>query len=287
MRVGTTSTCASKAIGVAMYAGLRESIVAVCLLGGFGADLGAQDSVPWPAGNRLAVTLSAVSASVRGDTVRLVYQLWNAPTSEQATQHIAIRTFVPEYKIGGPARWNASPGMVQDSTAALWSALRGRPDVQPGQTLGGFWFEGVGLPDIVPMRVQGRYELPAYDDSRPWLVRRAPSFWANSAAGYTVGVVPPPAARDRAALVARLIRLTSRACDLEWITRRGVCESLQAKLDNAVRHLGAGQLRAVKEELEAFVNELEAQHGTQPGKHVSDNAYWLLRTNTAYLLALL
>src|SRR6266513_4972830 len=87
----------------------------------------AQDSIPWPAGNRLTVTVTAESASVRGDTIRLWYTLSNSASSEQAARHLAIRTFLTLYGMAGPPRWHTSPGMVQDSSAALWTALFSRP----------------------------------------------------------------------------------------------------------------------------------------------------------------
>jgi len=83
----------------------------------------AQDSIPWPSGNHLTVTVKAESAVVHGDNLRIWYALANSASSEQAAQYLAIRAYVPAYRIDGPDRWYASPGMVQDSAAALWTAL--------------------------------------------------------------------------------------------------------------------------------------------------------------------
>jgi hypothetical protein len=38
-------------------------------------------------------------------------------------------------------------------------------------------------------------------------------------------------------------------------------------------------------QLQAFLDELEAQHGDQPGQHVTTSAYALLRSNALYLLS--
>ncbi|HEX7118663.1 MAG TPA: hypothetical protein VF212_07750 [Longimicrobiales bacterium] len=82
-----------------------------------------------------------------------------------------------------------------------------------------------------------------------------------------------------------LSTLVDRACtDLAWITNSGVCRSLQAKLDAAARALERGQPGAARGPLASFLQELDAQHGTGPGKHVSDNAYWLLKINVEYVL---
>ncbi|MFS8638569.1 MAG: hypothetical protein FWJ74_10805, partial [Gemmatimonadota bacterium] len=77
-----------------------------------------------------------------------------------------------------------------------------------------------------------------------------------------------------------------RACgELGWITNAGVCRSLEAKLEAAERSLERGNTNSARGQLGAFLQELEAQHGPQPGKHVSDNAYWLLKINVEYVLS--
>jgi hypothetical protein len=71
---------------------------------------------------------------------------------------------------------------------------------------------------------------------------------------------------------------------LGWITQQGVCHSLDVKLAGALRALSSKSPNVARTELTAFVNELDAQHGSQPGKHVSHDAYALLRPNAVYLL---
>ena len=77
----------------------------------------------------------------------------------------------------------------------------------------------------------------------------------------------------------------SQACTLAWITNGGVCRSLQVKLSHAETSLQGQKVSTTRNELESFLAELDAQHGPQPGKHVNENAYWLLRTNVEYLLS--
>lgn len=248
----------------------------------------AQDSIPWPAGNRLTVTVTADSATVRGDTIRLWYAVSNAAGSEQSAQHLAIRTHVAQYRMAGPTRWYASPGMVQDSAAALWAALFGRPDVQPGQTLRGFWFEAAGLPNIVPFRVQGRYELPVYDDSLPWLYQRAPSFWQNSVGGSTVGLDPLPTSPDVGLLLQRLQGLTNAACgQLQWITDAATCERLANALAQAATAASQGNTSGARTQLDSFLNELASQHNSGGTLPVTHDAYALLRPNALYTVGLI
>jgi len=80
--------------------------------------------------------------------------------------------------------------------------------------------------------------------------------------------------------------LGSAVCgELAWITSGGICPSLQVKLDLARQSLGQGRQDSAKGQLEAFLDELDAQHGPEPGKHVTDNAYWLLKVNAEFLLS--
>ena len=136
--------------------------------------------------------------------------------------------------------------------------------------------------DIVSYRVQGSYALPVAEEGD--LVQHPPSFWVNSVAGFTVGVVPPPTDQSPPSLGVRLRSLLLRVCNLGWITSDGVCRSLQVKLDQATQSI-AGNRPSARGQLRAFLDELEAQHGTEPGKHVTDSAYGLLKINAQYLLS--
>ncbi|HEX6940536.1 MAG TPA: hypothetical protein VF158_14060 [Longimicrobiales bacterium] len=108
-------------------------------------------------------------------------------------------------------------------------------------------------------------------------VKRAEDFQVS---GSTVGPVFPPQSMNPELLST----LVERACtDLGWITNPGVCRSLEAKLEAAARALERGQMEAARGQLGSFLQELEAQHGPEPGKHVSDNAYWLLKINAEYV----
>ncbi|MGH7752611.1 MAG: hypothetical protein ACREN5_07325, partial [Gemmatimonadales bacterium] len=70
---------------------------------------------------------------------------------------------------------------------------------------------------------------------------------------------------------------------LGWITSGGVCNSLRVKLEHAGQAAAGGDIQNARDLLDSFLNELEAQHGAEPGKHVTDNAYFLLKTNVELL----
>jgi hypothetical protein len=85
-------------------------------------------------------------------------------------------------------------------------------------------------------------------------------------------------------LISALQESVEASCDAGWIDNPRVCRSLAVKVEQAARSLQQGRGQSTKGQLRGFLNELEAQYGSQPGKHVSENAYWLLRTNSEYLL---
>ncbi len=178
--------------------------------------------------------------------------------------------------------------MVQDSSAALWTALFSRPDVQPGQSLTGFWFEGAGLPTIVSFRVQGRYESPAYNDSLPWLYKEAPSFWENSVGGFTVGLEPVPPNPDLGDQINRLRQLTTRACgELGWISSSTLCTTLSNELAQATQASAQGDLISARNQVNSFTADLRSQHNANATLPVNHAAYALLVPSAQFVTKLL
>ena len=70
------------------------------------------------------------------------------------------------------------------------------------------------------------------------------------------------------------------AFSLGWITNQGIEQSLDAKLENAKKKIEQGNTNAAKNILEAFINEVEAQKD----KHLTSEAYGLLKYNVEYLI---
>ena len=81
-------------------------------------------------------------------------------------------------------------------------------------------------------------------------------------------------------LLDTLVSLKHQAVANGWIDNQGVANSLDSKLDNAKSKLEAGDTTAAKNMLNAFVNEVEAQNG----KHLTSEAYALLKYNAEYLI---
>ena len=70
------------------------------------------------------------------------------------------------------------------------------------------------------------------------------------------------------------------AFSLGWITNQGIEQSLDAKLENAKKKIEQGNKNAAKNILGAFINEVEAQRD----KHLTSEAYGLLKYNVEYLI---
>lgn len=81
-------------------------------------------------------------------------------------------------------------------------------------------------------------------------------------------------------LTERLVSLKDEAASLGWIKSPGIVTSLNQKLKNALKDLEKGNEKAAAGVLKAFLNELDAQRG----KHINENAYWLLRANVEFLI---
>lgn len=79
-----------------------------------------------------------------------------------------------------------------------------------------------------------------------------------------------------------LIAMEQRACALGWISGDGVCNSLLVKLQAAKASIDRGQFNAAKNQLNAFMAELDAQNG----KKVTQG-FDLLKSDTAYVISTL
>jgi hypothetical protein len=76
-----------------------------------------------------------------------------------------------------------------------------------------------------------------------------------------------------------LIAATEHVSELGWIEPAGVCNSLLAKLRAIRKAIEGGRIVRAVNQLDAFLNELEAQKG----KHLSIAAYELLRVDAIFV----
>lgn len=131
--------------------------------------------------------------------------------------------------------------------------------------------KGIDDPDVGPAEAQQIVDLDRAIQA------------AIRSEGFTLGPVSAPSLTDAGILMDRLASLKHQAFSLGWIYgpgADGIVQSLDAKLDAAKASLARGDRKTAANQLNAFIRELQAQRG----KHVSDNAYYLLATNAQYIL---
>jgi hypothetical protein len=108
----------------------------------------------------------------------------------------------------------------------------------------------------------------------------SPPWYEDAYQGITLAPVLPPKEFKSVVFLDTLISQKQRACKLKWIDNKGLCQSLQAKLKNVQKQLDKGKTKTAINDLNAFINEVEAQKG----KHLTSEGYGLLYYNGEYLL---
>jgi hypothetical protein len=81
-------------------------------------------------------------------------------------------------------------------------------------------------------------------------------------------------------LIDMLISDVNTAYEKGWIDNQGIANSLDQKLENAKNQLEKGKTNTAINMLSAFLNEVEAQKD----KHLTSEAYALLKFNAEYLI---
>jgi hypothetical protein len=194
---------------------------------------------------------------------------------------------------GFTSAWSADFGI--DGFVGWFRAI---PDYRlpPGQTLDSIIMTSHGLPGIRRFVVTPSYhpkpaiEITPENEDSVYRNTAEPTAEQDSAElaleesikmrGYTIGPIAPPINFSPSIWLDTLISYKHQALNLGWITNQGIANSLDSKLGSAKSKLAAGDTTGAKNMLNAFVNEVEAQNG----KHLSGEAYALLKFNAEYLI---
>ena len=234
----------------------------------------------------LQVSVHVTDAHVAGDTTTIAYTVENVRPGGEDLWGLLVSTPAVVVRMPAPARlhWGLHP-RYRNQPIVGWMLYEDTL-IGPGKATPPLRVMAIGIPDIVRYCAVHDFEAnppaPSYDEEPP-----TRDFYLEfSDSGLTVGVVPVPSGASPVTLTTRLRLLLGRSCgDLGWISQAGVCHSLDAKLAHAEEALASGQTTVARETLTAFVNEVDAQHGPEPGKHVSDAAHALLAANAVYILS--
>jgi len=161
--------------------------------------------------------------------------------------------------------------------------------IRPGASLPGFSLQSFALPGISTIRFRGSAPVLAYDEEPPAEVEDLVGRICHRpmerryALGKTLGPLTNPAGKTGAALILRLMGQKHEARGLNWISgpgADGLVKSLDAKLEAAKAAVDRGQPKTAKNDLRAFLNEVEAQKG----KALNNEAYLLLKLNAEFIL---
>lgn len=198
--------------------------------------------------------------------------------------------YIPEHLARGVEVTIWSCGLSMNRFAA-WGSMESY-SVLPGKKLGGFILTSYGIPEIRDVHVHPDYiikEEAVPEDVENLYEYLDSAYMGIAFKGKTIGPTAPPADLKPLEFIEHIISLKHEAFELGWIRNRGVEKSLDSKLDNAKKNLQKGKTRSVENILNAFVNEVEAQgcedyDDCPPGKHLTPEAYALLKYNVLYLL---
>lgn len=196
-----------------------------------------------------------------------------------APHTVSLRDHVP-VAVRSPGAWKAIVGVEGE---VRWLSETGgitRDSLVPaGSELDGFGLRSTWLPGPREYWLEPDWAV-CCSQPKDTIVGEHPDPWDFRATGVTVGPAVPPNTLTVSLLQAQL----AYSCNSGWIRNRGVCRSLEAKLAQAEELDRRGQTNQWRAVLRAFMADLSAQHGPQPGKHVSDAAFAMLMTNVQVLL---
>ena len=233
---------------------------------------------------RSGVEVRVVGAGALDGSYFVSYRVRNERSSSRQLWSFTVEAPGGPLQVEAPAppcQWTVSTRFGTMPTAR-W-VLRGAL-LAPGAETPELRFQAAGVPGIVPFYAGWYWDGPGEAPTeRIRVSQEEDALSAHAVRGVTVGIVPIPPNTEPGALLERVRALRCRACALQWIDSLEMCTILEAKLGQAALLLEQDQDAAARDMLAAFLSELETRH-VEPGMHINDSAYWLLRTNGEYLL---
>jgi len=210
---------------------------------------------------------------------RYSYGLRSSTSSQQDVEGFFLDVNSLIKTISSPDLWRGTRSATRQ--AVMWFSRDSTKDILPGQNLDGFRILCNGLPGIATFYVEGFVPVPEFPYGQTPDSVIGNDVFENSFKGKTLAPKDPPVHFVHLAFLDTLISYKHQAYNLGWITNKGILNSLDQKLDNARKQLERGNNKAAKNVLEAFIDEVEAQKG----KHLSSEAYALLKFNAEYLIS--
>ncbi len=172
-----------------------------------------------------------------------------------------------------------------DTTGLDFLELPPKSVVKPGESIS-FSFEAKGLPGIGFFWAEGWAKWMFTQEEEDSLIEigytegSIRALYENFFKGTTIIRHSPPEPFVVTSFLDTLISYKHQSRALGWIDNDGIVNSLDKKLENAKQQLQKGNTTSAKNIIQAFINEVEAQKD----KHLTSEAYALLKYNAEYLL---
>jgi hypothetical protein len=245
--------------------------------------------------NKVDIKVTGLIIASQNEGYLYEYAITNFKQSEQKVW--VFRVIVDNEKlienIQAPKGWfkpKVKPlgrGLFSSRQRIAWVAW-GSPDalmIRPEDFMSGFKFyaPSFSLPGIVDYYGEGYAPSPWFPEgSAPDYVSGYDDFtpYGPGVVGKTIGPVEPPVDFNPIRFMDNIISMKHEAFSLGWIKNRDIENSLDVKLENAKKKIEQGNTNVAKNVLDAFSNEVEAQKG----KHLTSEAYGLLKYNVRYLI---
>ena len=257
--------------------------------------------------NKIAPDIKAEAVHDAGKRDYIYRYLISNHGEKQLLQDIAVTYTTLIYDATAPSSdWYIMPH-YRKLNEIRWAKVGGElHGIPTGETVGGFLFRSQGIPAIVNSAFWGR-ERAEFSPPGDYDADDVADYFDKIYQGFkeeykdkfktvllkTLGPTAPPADFKPLDFLNYIISMKHEATSLGWITNKGIEQSLDAKLEAAKKKLEQGKNDTAKNVLQAFINEVEAQGcesyegGSAPcpqGKHLTPEAYALLRYNVLYLI---
>jgi hypothetical protein len=199
---------------------------------------------------------------------------------EQSSKELSVRLAGSIIPVGVSAPKNWVAGVTVRGTAS-WGATEDTAFIYPGSSTNQFEMNSRGLPGIRNLAISPDFKQQPVDEATQENLDRIKTIENKiSYKAKTIGPTAPPAVFNATTFLDYIINLKHQAASLGWISNSGIVNSLDVKLDNAKKKLSQGDNSTAKNILNAFINDVEAQ----VGKHLTSEAYALLKYNALYLI---
>jgi hypothetical protein len=232
-----------------------------------------------PASNSGKIEAVKIDISRATGTVALASE--GITSDNSAIETTVNRSSVIPVGFRSPSKWIAA---ASDDQTARWGAIAAESQIAPGKMQGNFILQTRGLPGVRTVTLQPEFIQTHVDEASEEDVVRLKSIEEQTKFN-TITIGPDaPKSLEPTLLIDRLSALTHQAVSLGWIFgpgSDGIANSLDAKLASAKDSVSRGNNTAAKKQLNALINDLDAQRG----KHVNDNAYFLLKTNAQFIIS--